>query len=1591
MMLLSGGLLAVELENDSYRLEQNSASSISVRHKASGLSAVFTPQVTVFFGTSNPNYVPTYSTVPDGVNIRTSSWNGDMNYFHAPDSMISLVCSDFSLVEDKIVWNFPSQTDFDLMAEVELGAGTIEPKVTVTMTPKSDGYYSVGFTGAPAISFASVEWVWQPLIWQGKRFPQDSYLTAEFQSPIPGILMGYSLRTVGVTAAAEQMPFRLPTRENSLFGGVLRNASGYAQPMVFAPIYGGPESYCVAGNTFTFGYHFFVRPAGWYDTYRHLASNLYGFRDYRENARCSINQTLDNMVDFVMNATGNNYSYWYPEEKTYGYQQDAPGTGRQQSAVYALSLALVRDSREIYEQRSLPTIEYMLSRNSYSIQLDGSVPYMGGPTSYTEEWCALSLFSKGQCYAFSKTALDFAGSLLNRIDLSATYSRIQALNNAKDYLRPLIAMYRMTGSSEYLDKAQKVVDDYIYWRIDQEPVDYTDVDSSFWIEIGPIWDALEQFYNDTNDPECLRATVAAIRQRTAFNYLTPPVPDTMVTVDGETVPAWWVSSTGLNSEAGGTAHSHRGIFMAPYAGPMLRMAHHSGDAFLKDIARSAVVGRYANYPGYTYRDRHRLEFGREDYPLRWYEDYVNTAHFNHPLPICLFTIDFLVSDFYERSEGAIHFPAQYSSTSAYFRGQVYGDRPGTFYGHSPVRLWLPKALVTIDNIQVNYLAGYGNGKLYLAFSNSSDQPIAFEATLNPSLVRYGASHNAAVWRQNAPAGTVALTEGRLALTISAKGITAVAVDDIEIESSFQKAYRENVPFSLSASSYRQNTTASFGKVTAMILSVARPLASAYVWLTADRNTLTQAVLHYTTDGSNWQQAIDTKYPFEFTVPLEMTTKRFICYVEGVRTNGLRENASEMTLDVFQNVPWDCESLDFGVTSIGNESGITERVLIYNDTPDPLTFTSAIRIAGENAEDFSLDAPAVSCLEAGESVELKLTFRPRAAGAKTARLEIHTDYPSRPVTVMTLTGRVTEGILYVAPDGDDENSGDSWAQPLASVSAAVARAAQDKSRIWVKAGVYDLTDTIYLNRDVQIFGGFEGIEQSPSQRRQIHTLNRTVLQMTVPQKCILQMNGVSSETVIDGLTLTHAQAGALKLLDSTPTLRDCRILYNYSAGSGAGIYIDAASGGTFIDCFISGNKTDAADGGGIYFAGSYHTPVFRRCTISNNTSVQNGGGLYSLGSFQLEACTFADNTVRAASSEAYGGGAICVGSSSAAAIIDRCLFLGNTVEGASGRGGGGTVLFRYWSNAVITNSVFCGNWMPGAVQTRGSALYFRESNAPAVIRNCTFADNHIGTRNGACINVRSGAVSLINTILSGNTDIAFWVWNNGTSVESANLYYDNGSNGSPIADPLYAASVTGTWSEIGSFDADPLTGRGTSILTAAGTPFAGLNLSGLPIRPNAAQKRQALILSNTASSVTVEGDVLSEYGVVSGGVFQVVDYHECSEAGRFNPASGAWETDGQTSPAIDSGDALYDWSKELWPHGKRINKGAYGGTPQASMSLSLEGRAVDLNLDEAVNVMDLLELLDQWLRSEVLLAEDLNRDGFVDMSDFALLAEDWLED
>jgi len=62
-----------------------------------------------------------------------------------------------------------------------------------------------------------------------------------------------------------------------------------------------------------------------------------------------------------------------------------------------------------------------------------------------------------------------------------------------------------------------------------------------------------------------------------------------------------------------------------------------------------------------------------------------------------------------------------------------------------------------------------------------------------------------------------------------------------------------------------------------------------------------------------------------------------------------------------------------------------------------------------------------------------------------------------------------------------------------------------------------------------------------------------------------------------------------------------------------------------------------------------------------------------------------------------------------------------------------------------------------------------------------------------------------------------------------------------------------------------------------------------------------------------------------------DYHLKSEAGRWDPNSQSWIKDDITSPCVDAGDPDSPVGDEPMPNGSRINMGAYGGTPKASIS------------------------------------------------------------
>ena len=75
--------------------------------------------------------------------------------------------------------------------------------------------------------------------------------------------------------------------------------------------------------------------------------------------------------------------------------------------------------------------------------------------------------------------------------------------------------------------------------------------------------------------------------------------------------------------------------------------------------------------------------------------------------------------------------------------------------------------------------------------------------------------------------------------------------------------------------------------------------------------------------------------------------------------------------------------------------------------------------------------------------------------------------------------------------------------------------------------------------------------------------------------------------------------------------------------------------------------------------------------------------------------------------------------------------------------------------------------------------------------------------------------------------------------------------------------------------------------------------------------------------------------------------------------GQWVLDSTTSPCVDAGNPVINPADERMPNGGRVNMGAYGGMGSASMS--------------------------EWP-----VKGDINRNGVVNLADFAILANNWLD-
>lgn len=773
---------------------------------------------------------------------------------------------------DAVRWAFTHEL-IDIEAEV---AGR---RLRYTFTVKAPGQWTVAYAGAPSAPLAEVVELFQPLVWNGRRLPEAGFLIPDEICSIPGCLVQTATGTVGVMIDPRQFPYEMPGGRNRRFGVTVRNRAGEAQPLVFAPFPGSPESTLAAGGAHTFDLVLVDDARALSPTFEAVARTVCGFRDQRENTLAGLNRAFESILDFALSPEGR----FDAEQRAYAYP-DSAGTVKNVSALQPISLAIVTDDEKLFRDRGIPILEYLLSREKFLFALGDEVTSsqspsrrLAGPALPVSELVALHRLTGG--------ANPFLRAAAERLS-----GRDRTLN--MDWVTPGgswqndLWLFRGTGDRNRLDRASAGADAAIAARIDRQPTDFAEAGSGTFFDcMLPPGKELHELWLETRDPRHLAAAHAAARQYAQLVWFTPAVPpgDVVVNESGfaprrgrpdepglvpvarERVPAWRVSEQGLLCEGNGTV-SRLAIYLATHAPWFMRLSHDAGDPFLRDIARSAIVGRFAGFPGYHFNTRYSTAQEKPDFAWRPFaEQRVTTSmHYNHILPMAAVVLDYLFADAYARSRGGIDFPGEFTEAYAYLGGRCYG-RPGRFYELENVRPWMPRGLVTTDDVQVDHVAARGPDSLCIALMNQCGRRLD-DVSVRLDLDRFAPPAGdvvAEIREEGVKKATVMLAGGSLRVSLAPHGLTALIIRGLVPAPTFQQK--------LGGGGFRDvgavecDLPGPAGKAHALRLSGGGRLTNVYAYLDCRPGDIRRARLFVAESGGVIDRADDT-YPFEFSVP-----------------------------------------------------------------------------------------------------------------------------------------------------------------------------------------------------------------------------------------------------------------------------------------------------------------------------------------------------------------------------------------------------------------------------------------------------------------------------------------------------------------------------------------------------------------------------------------------------------------------------------------------------------------------------------------------------------------------------------------------------
>jgi len=474
------------------------------------------------------------------------------------------------------------------------------------------------------------------------------------------------------------------------------------------------------------------------------------------------------------------------------------------------------------------------------------------------------------------------------------------------------------------------------------------------------------------------------------------------------------------------------------------------------------------------------------------------------------------------------------------------------------------------------------------------------------------------------------------------------------------------------------------------------------------------------------------------------------------------------------------------------------------------------------------------------------------------------------------------VIHVRQGADCRMNGSDWTDAYPDLATAFKNApGADKTEVWLSVTNDYLGTTLTLAYPLTIRGGFNGTENSETERA----------------PGVLSV--LSADNLYKNLEIDIA-AGQLLTIERLKTTK--------SKGSG----IKKGGKGDLLirECLFT-ELTTGADGRCLFAAGG--NVAVTNCLFVNNVGAREssgaGTGIYlsSCTHASVDDCLFATNGITFASaagtwySSAAGAGMYI---SSTPTVIRNCRF---AAIGSAQRysGDAGIVRFEGASGgSALTNVIIVGNgdvysYQASSQNGNNGGLVVNMKNATDTldVKNCTIAYNLThGSAAAAGLTVRNGAVHVADSIIFGNIR-----GNKAATGFGADVHASGGSC------QLEYCTVT-------ALDETSLTGTALSwdATVAAADPLFVSSLADY-----------TALLDDGASWINCKN--------ANRGAHAALDVHLLSSKGYYRNDGQLGPATESYSPAIDTGNPEADYSREPMPNGGQVNQGAYGNTSEASLT------------------------------------------------------------